>query len=126
MPKKDMMAAGAEMVRDKMKAHASTPAIYRRADLRITVDATPGKTDMETADAAGGIVSATVPDFLIDPAQVLIAGRPVEPEPGDTLTIIRAGKTCVYKVLPRGETCFEWCDPSHKQMRVHTKLVSET
>lgn len=63
-------------------------------------------------------------DFSIKSAALAIAGESYEPQRGDTITEVKAGKTYTYDVLiPDGlHQCWTWADRFRIRRKVHAKL----
>lgn len=114
----DMIRNGLTWLGAALKAHASSPVIYKRGETGKEVNAILGRTPYEVSDENGITMRAQAVDFLI-----LVADLGFTPEPRDV--IIDGGKK--YEVMPLGtERCWRWSDPPvNAMLRIHTKYVGE-
>lgn len=121
----DLLRNASAWLEGMRRTHATSPVAYRRNGtvLAAAAQATVGKTVAEVANADGSITQMTVRDYLIDAADLLLAGDPAEPAAGDQITD-PAEANAVYEVLalPNGET-HRRSDPYGLTWRIHCKLV---
>jgi len=84
-----------------------------------------GSQVVRSRDAA---VESERQDFQIRAADYAPTGEATEPEVGDVITIEEAAVTRAYRVLvpTDGDRCFRFQDAAQTELRVHTKLMSET
>lgn len=104
-----------------LKQAAGVSVTYTCEAGTFTVTAIPGQTRYDVINDQG--VSARVHgrDFLIDVADLVLAGVPIIPQPGHTMT--HGGQT--FEVLPDASGhCFA-IDPQRVRYRIHTKEVAE-
>jgi hypothetical protein len=65
-----------------------------------------------------------VRDYLIDTADLVLAGEQALPAKGDRIEEIDASKKHTYEVLPLGgEQHWRYSDPYRRTLRIHTKLI---
>src|SRR5690606_24277688 len=107
------------------KKHVTREVTYRRGANAVVVQATIGRTVFEQDDGAGVIVRTQVRDYLIDTADLVLAGQQTLPEKGDRIEEPDAGQKFVHEVLPLGsEQHWRYSDPYRRTLRIHTKLVA--
>ncbi len=109
------VAAAAKHIR----AATAEPVTYRRGDYSVPLQATRAKTSPDVMDDYGTTITATVPDWLIAAADLILNSETEEPEPGDTIEPDAGGVFEVMKV--GGEQCFAYSDPGRTQLRIHSK-----
>jgi hypothetical protein len=120
----DLLDKGSAWLEGQRKKHATREVTYRRGANAVVVKATIGRTVFEQDDGAGVIIRTQVRDYLIDTADLVLAGQPTLPEKGDRVEETDAGKKYVYEVLPLGsEPHWRYSDPYRRTLRIHTKLV---
>jgi hypothetical protein len=121
----DLLDKGSAWLESQRKKHATREVTYRRGANAVVVKATIGRTLFEQDDGAGVIIRTQVRDYLIDTADLVLAGQPTLPEKGDRVEETDAGKKYVYEVLPLGsEPHWRYSDPYRRTLRIHTKLVA--
>jgi hypothetical protein len=122
----DLLEQAASWLADVRTAHLSHPVTYCRGDDSVEVAVTVGRTVFETDDGSGAVERFESRDFLIAASVLLLAGEPVEPQPGDKVKEPAGGKLVVYEVMAPGkEPCWRWSDPFRKTLRIHTKQTDE-
>lgn len=123
----DVIQQGMDWLAEKLKAHASTPVLYRRGAEEVTVQAVIGRTLLKLDDGYGGVrMEWTDRDFLIAAEDLVLGGQPALPMRGDQIRETQDGKTMIYEVLaPGNEPEWRWSDPHHRLLRIHTKQVGE-
>jgi len=122
----DLLQTGLTWLADQLKAHASRAVIYERTGEQVTVQATLGRTLLKLDDGYGGVrMEWTDRDFLIQAADLVLAGNPVLPERGDRIRETVGAKVYVFEVLAPGkEPPWRWSDPFRKTLRIHTKEIA--
>lgn len=120
----DILETGSNWLQSQRKKHATRQVTYRRGVGSVPVQATVGRTVFEQDDGTGVIVRTEVRDYLIDTADLVLAGQPALPERGDRVEEIDAGKKFTYEVMPLGaEPHWRYSDPYRTTLRVHTKHI---
>jgi hypothetical protein len=121
----DMLRDGQEWLANQLKTHASSTVVYVRGANQRSVSATIGRTLLKLEDGYGGVhMQWTDRDFLIQPADLVIAGLQVLPERGDTIRETQNGKVYIYEVMaPGSEPHWRWSDPHRRLLRIHTKQI---
>jgi hypothetical protein len=121
----DVLERGSAWLEGQRKKHATREVTYRRGLNMVVAKATIGRTVFEQDDGAGVIIRTQVRDYLIDTADLVLAGQPTLPEKGDRIEETDAGKKYVYEALPLGsEPHWRYSDPYRRTLRVHTKLIA--
>lgn len=120
----DLLDKGSAWLEGQRKKHATREVTYRRGMDAVVVKATIGRTLFEQDDGAGVTVRVQVRDYLIDTADLVLAGQATLPAKGDRIDEIDAGKKHTYEVLPLGgEQHWRYSDPYRRTLRIHTKLI---
>lgn len=124
----NLIQSGVEWLNGQLKTNAGTEITYARGVDSVNLTAVRGTTRAETSDGEGNMTVRTViDDWIIEAAELVLAGELTEPEDGDEIRLTEGEATYVYKVLPiAGEPCFRPSDPFGKRLRIHTKLDSQT
>jgi hypothetical protein len=121
----DLLSKSSAWLEDQRKKHRTVDVTYRRGVDSVAVKATIGRTLFEQDDGAGVIVRLQVRDYLIDTADLVLAGEPTLPAKGDRIEEIDAGQKHIYEVLPLGgEQHWRYSDPYRRTLRIHTKLIA--
>lgn len=121
----DLLDKGSAWLEGQRKKHRTRDVNYRRGVDSVVVKATIGRTLFEQDDGAGVIVRMQVRDYLIDTADLVLAGDETLPAKGDRIEEIDAGKKHTYEVLPLGgEQHWRYSDPFRRTLRIHTKLIA--
>ena len=121
----DLLEAGSNWLQGQRKKHATREVTYRRGVDSVPVQATVGRTLFEQDDGSGAIVRTEVRDYLIDTADLVLAGQPALPERGDRIEETEGGKKFTYEVMPLGtEPHWRYSDPYRKTLRVHSKHIA--
>ncbi len=121
----DLLDKGFAWLEGQRKKHATRDVSYRRGADTVVVKATIGRTVFEQDDGAGVIVRTQVRDYLIDAADLVLAGSRALPAKGDRIEEIDAGQKHTYEVLPLGgEQHWRYSDPYRRTLRIHTKLIA--
>jgi hypothetical protein len=120
----DLLDKGSAWLEGQRKKHATREVTYSRGVQSVVVKATIGRTLFEQDDGAGVIVRMQVRDYLIDTADLVLAGEQTLPAKGDRIEEIDAGQKHTYEVLPLGgEQHWRYSDPYRRTLRIHTKLI---
>ena len=120
----DLLDKGSAWLEGQRKKHATREVTYLRGAESVVVKATLGRTLFEQDDGAGVIVRMQVRDYLIDTADLVLAGEQTLPAKGDRIEEIDAGLKHTYEVLPLGgEQHWRYSDPYRRTLRIHTKLI---
>ena len=121
----DMLRTGQEWLANQLRTHASSPIVYVRGSDQVAVTAIIGRTLMKIEDGYGAIhMQWTDRDFLISPADLILAGSVITPERGDTIRETVGTKIYTYEVnAPGGEPAWRWSDPHRSLYRIHTKEI---
>lgn len=109
-------------------AHAATlkrvcgkPAVYARGSSSVSVVAVPARTDAEVVNEQNLATRVTFDDWLIDVADLVLDGQPVEPRARDAVTVDGA----TYTVLDLGtEGAWRHTNQARATFRVHSRLSS--
>jgi hypothetical protein len=122
----DLFAEGASWLIDQLKVHASKPVTYQRGAASVTVQATIGRTEFEQTTDEGIVEKFESRDFLIQAADLVLAGGPTVPQRGDRIVESLGTATLTYEVLPNlNLPAYRYSDSYRKLFRVHTKLVAQ-
>jgi hypothetical protein len=122
----DILETGMTWLRDQLKTHRAKSVTYKRGAQSVVVSATIGRTLVDTEDDNGLTIRAQVRDYLIQAADLVLAGQPVLPLRGDQIIEVDGATTYTHEVLPLGpaEEMYRWSDEYHKLLRIHTKQIS--
>ncbi len=125
----DLLAQGSAWLEATRKASCSSPVTYIRGNASVQVQATIGATDFQMDNGDGLIETFQTRDYLIQSADLVLAGEEVLPARGDkiqeTVADPAGGVTFTYEVLAPGSTAvWRYSDPYRTTLRIHTKLVS--
>jgi len=123
----DVIQQGMAWLAEKLKAHASTPVLYRRGAEEVTVQAVIGRTLLKLDDGYGGVrVTWTDRDFVIAAQDLILGGNVTLPQRGDRIEQTIDGVTHVFEVAaPGGEPEWRWSDPHQIMLRIHTVKLEE-
>ena len=121
---RDMLADGVGWITEQLRQNISTPAIYRRGTSAVAVDLTRGRSEYQTYDDVGNLVTeVTDATFICDREKLILQGTIVDPEAGDRIEIKDGRRTLTYEVLPHGNLRAFKNDAHNKMLWIHTKLV---
>jgi hypothetical protein len=83
-----------------------------------------GASSQEVNDETGIVVRSKAHDWLIDPADLVIAGTPFEPEPGHRILVNLGAGSETWEVQNRGaDGCWRWSGPARNRMRVFVRRI---
>lgn len=120
----NLLQTGSDWLADQLKTHATVDVFYRQGAEQVAVKATIGRTIFELADQYGIVQKVESRDYLIQAADLILAGGTVLPQRGDRIRETQGGKTFVYEVMAPGkEPHWRYSDPYRKLLRIHTKHV---
>jgi len=122
----DLLASGVDWLRRTLRAHAAQSVTYIRSAERVSIPAVFGMS--ETEDLGDGVIVQTRSrDFLIDRADLVIAGQRTEPQEGDRIEWFNRRDSMTYKfdVMAVGDESFAVGDAYVTGWRIHTRLVGE-
>jgi len=118
----NMLGNAADWLERKRHEHLTTPVEFERDGTRVELQATVGKTVFETTDEYGRVLRTESRDYLVRAEDLVLAGQPVLPLPGDA--ILEWGRR--YEVMsPAGEPEWRWSDMNQTTLRIHTKQTGE-
>jgi hypothetical protein len=121
----DLLQHGSDWLADKLKEHASRTVVYQRGSDEVELQATIGRTLLKLDDGYGGVrMEWTDRDYLIQAADLVLAGAPTLPERGDRIRETQGTTVFVFEVMaPGGEPPWRWSDVFRKLLRIHAKQV---
>ena len=120
----NMLKTGSSWLLDQMKTHASVDIVYERGIDQVPIKATIGRTVFEIEDGHGVLERTESRDFLVQAADLVIAGATILPERGDRIRETVGTITYVYEVMAPGkEPHWRYSDPFRKTLRIHTKQI---
>ncbi len=123
----DLLRAASEWLDAKRRAFASSPILYRRGDLSVTVPAGTGTTTFQVANESGILEDVESRDFLLSIADLDFGGGPVTPESADQIEETVGGVTLTYQVsAPAGLPPWRYTDGFRVAFRIHTKLIDQS
>ena len=111
------------------QAHAEfgEPATYHRADSSAEVAIVPiVSVPRYQLDNGEVVLAVEHRNFLVRTAELVFAGSPYEPRPGDTVRYTMGGQTmtCTVLVEDARQYCWTWADHHHLRRRIFTKLTA--
>src|SRR5262245_10672904 len=122
----NMLQDGATFLADELKQHASVQVIVQVGALEIPVNAVKGQSEIAVDDGAGGTqIITTDRDFIVQQADLILAGIATLPERGWRVRETVGSTVEVYEALTpgKGRPAWTWCDEFRKALRMHCKLV---
>ena len=120
----DLLADGAAWLAGQLKSHASQAVTYERGVDSVPVQATIGETVFEFENADGDLERWESRDFLIDTADLVLAGSPTLPSAGDRIRETVGTTTYLYEVMAPGNAPhWRYVDAHRNKLRIHTKLI---
>jgi hypothetical protein len=118
----DLLQTGAAFLAAKLKSDASHEVTYARGAASVAVYATVGTSEHQNTDDDGVTEIVVTRDYLVTPADLVIAGSAVEPRPGDRITETIAGASETFEVMRTGtQPCFV---RTGNQWRIFTKRIT--
>lgn len=121
------LAEALALLGEKLKAYAGTSVTYTRGAHSVTLTATVGRMLLKTTDRSGNTkTELTHRDFTFLAADLILNGSQVEPAEGDLITVVMAGDTRRFTVMPVGnEPAWRYADEQQETtIRVHAKHTS--
>jgi hypothetical protein len=121
----DLMSSSLPYLTAAMGGNLSQSVTYLRgsravgSSLTATYGLRPAQRRNEQ-DAEYGVVTWENRDFIFTAADLTLDSEQITPLPKDTITDA-AGETFIVLGDGDNETCFEWADPYHTQIRVHAR-----
>jgi hypothetical protein len=122
----NILATGREWLQRKRERHASVLVSYWRGTVGQQLWAFTAKTEYEKLDDLGLICRDEYRDYVIEAAKLVLPGIGVTlPQMGDKIKEVRGDTTYVYEVTPiEKSNHFDYTDPHHVTLRIHTKQVA--
>jgi hypothetical protein len=118
----DLLERGMAWLAGKLKAHASQTVTYRRGAASLELQAVVGRRELAQVDEGGFQTAWHATDFVFTAEDLDFGDGPVEPEIGDTITVLLGGLFVTCEVMDEaGGKHFEYSDPTRQIVRVHTK-----
>ena len=123
----NMMAEAAEWLRDQLQAEVSELVTYKRGADSVALNAQLGETIWLTVNDSGFQVEVRGRDFILDPANLILATVLVTPLEGDRIFLTQGSVVIEYEVLRlAGEPVFRESDRYGNLIRIHTKELKRT
>ena len=97
---------------------------YARGERNVSITAVPGTTEFVQTSGEGYMETIESRDFVFPAEDLVLSGKAVLPERGDTITETVGGVEYTYPVLSNGNRYFKYADPSRKILRVYTKQTA--
>jgi hypothetical protein len=123
----DLLKEGSAWLSSQRHSHMSSEVEYQRGTDRIELNATVGRTTFEQEEGDGRLLRLKHRDYLLQAEDLAVLGTRFVPERGHRIRELfeDEGIVRVYEVRsPAGIPPFEYADPLHKTIRVHTTLVA--
>ena len=117
----DLLADAESWLADVHKASVSQDVVYQRGSSSVSLKATAGSTDSMQTDQGGVLVGYTSRNWLIQAADLVLDGRTVVPEVGDT--IVHGGRVFRVTTDNSGEKPFRDSGSNGVTWRIYTKVV---
>lgn len=117
----DLVRKAATRLAGGVERVAGVAVVYRRGVIAREITATPGRTEFQTQEADGAIVTHESRDWLI--RRELIEAVFGEPQPGDEIDEPDPthNRRITYRVLPMPDgRCFRQMDQTRVYMRVYS------
>ena len=105
---------------------------YHRGNILTTLDATFGRTEMQSETGQVVRLEYTYRDFIVASADLAFGAEKVTPKKGDKIIVLETHE--VFEVLPLRTSpafanqttpqCFRACDPNGTLIRIHAKKVN--
>lgn len=120
----NLLAQGEEWLHDQRHEHMTSAVTYSRGAEEITINATIGKTERDVFDANGTMMKVMGRDYIVQTADLVLGGEPVEPKRGDQIRETSGSQVHVYEVMSEGNhPAWRHGDRAGKTFRIHTKYV---
>lgn len=117
----DLVRLAAARLAGGVERVAGVAVVYRRGVIAREITATPGRTEFQTQEADGAIVTHESRDWLI--RREVIESTFGEPQPGDEIDEPDPHNNgrITYRVLPMPDgRCFRQMDQTRVYLRVHS------
>lgn len=115
----DLLERGSRWLEDQRTKHCTRDVTYVRGSDAVVVKATVGRTQYETDDGHTVRIAFTDRDFLVLAAELVLAGTPITPQPGDRVRELRDGQVLVWEVID-----WRYSDPYRQSCRLTTKFLT--
>lgn len=117
----DLLRSANDWLQDTRTLYAASPVQYQRAASSASLKATKGRTEMEFLESGGMSALFQSDDFIVRKVDLELDGEPVQPQPGDRVTV--DGADGVYEVVqnPATRKCWRWADAFETAYRIHTR-----
>lgn len=117
----DLLQSAASWLSGQLKEHVSQTVTFRRGVQTCSVQATIGNALFESHGELGPTVQIKTRDYLIETADLVLAGQAVLPQRDDVIVEVNGDE---YQILP-GDDGVYWrnSDPYRIRIRIHTKQV---
>lgn len=121
----DKLERGSAWLAAKGKAHATQTVLYIRGLNAVSLQATPGRAELEQQDAYGILCRIESRTFMFNAADLILSdGLQTTPQAGDAIQESVNGTTNTYELLSLpNQQSWRWADPYRHKLIVHTKLV---
>lgn len=120
----DLLRVGSRFLEDQRHLHMTRPVSYRRGLDSIDLVATVGRTLFEQTDQFGALHRSESRDYLIRASDLVLAGGPATPKPGDVVREDLGTEVLLYEAVALGgEPPFRFSDPDRLTLRLHTKFI---
>lgn len=121
----DLLSNSTSWLAGRLQNAAGETVTYERGLDSASLTAVIGRTEWDSIEGEGLVTRIESEDFLIEAADLVLAGEQTEPQRGDRIKRTIGGTTHVFEVLPFGaagdEQPFRYSDRSRSLLRVHTK-----
>ena len=110
---------------DRLKESVGRQVTYARgAQESDPITGTVVQHQYEVVENDSSITLIIAYDWTFSAADLVVAGSPIKPRPGDRIKESLNGEAIEFEVLPIGKLpCSEWLDTSGILLLVHTKKV---
>lgn len=121
----NLISLGEAFAAERQKTAAGVSVVYHQGAGEVSLTAVPGSSEHEQVDYDGTAVVSQSVDFLIDPADLVIATVNIKPKNGDTIVSSHTGSEKTYEVSSEfGVHHYEPSGTHGSRWRIHTKQVS--
>lgn len=121
---KRILELGDTWLRSKLKELDGVSVTYRRGTQFVSVTATRGLRQVESADESGFTLQQRTISFLIDADDLVFDGSRIWPAPGDIIELTEESQAEQFRVIenPAGN-CFDFSDRSRTILRIYTTHI---